>query len=209
MSPLAKSLSVLAPHDIRNPKIEVFRVMFEEWVVRKNFASCGQSSTDSRNPKIEVSVGFSSTVALSLNLVGRLDSHQFENSKRENSKTTRTMSTIRSLCTKSNKLWGGRFVGKVDPLMEKFNASIDFDKRLCLVDAKASIAYANAMTKNGSSHEEENEAIRNGMEQVHEEWKSGTFEIKHEVDEDIHTANERRLTEIIGAGRIVSFMRKK
>ena len=110
------------------------------------------------------------------------------------------MSTIRSLCTKSNKLWGGRFVGKVDPLMERFNASIDFDKRLCLVDAKASIAYANAMTKTGLLTKEENEAIRNGMEQVHEEWKSGTFEIKHEVDEDIHTANERRLTEIIGAG---------
>ncbi len=34
--------------------------------------------------------------------------------------------------------------------------------------------------------------------QVAEEWKAGKFEIK-QGDEDIHTANERRLTEFIGA----------
>ena len=32
------------------------------------------------------------------------------------------------------KLWGGRFDGKTDPIMEKFNASIDYDRRLCYVD---------------------------------------------------------------------------
>lgn len=28
------------------------------------------------------------------------------------------------------KLWGGRFTGKVDPLMERFNESLPFDKRM-------------------------------------------------------------------------------
>jgi argininosuccinate lyase len=28
------------------------------------------------------------------------------------------------------KLWGGRFTGATDPLMEKFNESLPFDKRL-------------------------------------------------------------------------------
>ena len=28
------------------------------------------------------------------------------------------------------KLWGGRFTGKTDPLMEKFNESLPFDKRM-------------------------------------------------------------------------------
>ncbi len=32
------------------------------------------------------------------------------------------------------KLWGGRFTGETDPVLEKFNASISYDKRLCYVD---------------------------------------------------------------------------
>ena len=30
----------------------------------------------------------------------------------------------------AKKLWGGRFTGKTDPLMEKFNESLPFDKRM-------------------------------------------------------------------------------
>ena len=38
-----------------------------------------------------------------------------------------------------NKLWGGRFSGKVDPEMEKFNASIGFDKRMWKEDIMVSV----------------------------------------------------------------------
>ena len=38
-----------------------------------------------------------------------------------------------------NKLWGGRFSGKVDPEMEKFNASIGFDKRMWKEDITVSV----------------------------------------------------------------------
>ena len=41
--------------------------------------------------------------------------------------------------TQGNKLWGGRFSGKVDPEMEKFNASIGFDKRMWKEDIMVSI----------------------------------------------------------------------
>ena len=34
------------------------------------------------------------------------------------------------------KLWGGRFTGKTDPLMEKFNESLPFDKRLWAEDIR-------------------------------------------------------------------------
>ncbi len=34
------------------------------------------------------------------------------------------------------KLWGGRFSGKTDPVMEEFNASIRYDRRLCFVDVR-------------------------------------------------------------------------
>jgi argininosuccinate lyase len=36
------------------------------------------------------------------------------------------------------KLWGGRFTGKVDPLMEKFNESLSVDKRMAQEDIKGS-----------------------------------------------------------------------
>lgn len=36
----------------------------------------------------------------------------------------------------NSKLWGGRFDGKTDPIMEHFNASISYDRRLCYVDIK-------------------------------------------------------------------------
>ncbi|KAL7466864.1 hypothetical protein ACHAXS_007132 [Conticribra weissflogii] len=65
-------------------------------------------------------------------------------------------------------------------------------------DIRGSIAYAKATTKVGILTEEECNSIVSGLEKVYAEWESGTFEIKA-GDEDIHTANERRLTEIIGS----------
>ncbi|ORX80147.1 argininosuccinate lyase [Anaeromyces robustus] len=99
---------------------------------------------------------------------------------------------------KTVSLWGGRFTGKVDPLMEKFNASISFDKRMAQADVVGSQAYAKALCLSGIINEKERDALVNGLQQVGEEWKNGTFEISPR-DEDIHTANERRLTEIIGS----------
>jgi argininosuccinate lyase len=82
--------------------------------------------------------------------------------------------------------------------MEKFNESIHFDKRMWEQDVNGSIAYAKATCKVGILTETERDAIVNGLEQVRLEWANNTFELKP-GDEDIHTANERRLTEIIGA----------
>jgi argininosuccinate lyase len=93
---------------------------------------------------------------------------------------------------------GGRFKGGTDPIMEKFNESIHFDKRMWEQDVNGSIAYAKATCKVGILTETERDAIVNGLEQVRLEWANNTFELKP-GDEDIHTANERRLTEIIGA----------
>lgn len=81
--------------------------------------------------------------------------------------------------------------------MEKFNESINFDKRMWAQDLQGSVAYAKGNAKAGILTKQEAETIVAGLEQVHEEWEKGTFEIK-QGDEDIHTANERRLTELIG-----------
>jgi len=103
----------------------------------------------------------------------------------------------------AKKLWGGRFTGATDPQMEEFNASIHFDRRLWQVDIQGSQAYANALAQAGIITQEEATAISSGLDQVAQEWAAGSFELQA-GDEDIHTANERRLTELIGpvAGKL-------
>ncbi|MFN8491230.1 MAG: argininosuccinate lyase [Caldilineaceae bacterium] len=98
----------------------------------------------------------------------------------------------------TSKLWGGRFTGKTDPLMEQFNASITFDKRLWAADIQGSQAYARAIARAGIITDAEAKQIVDGLDQVAQEWQAGQFGIQP-GDEDIHTANERRLTELIGA----------
>ncbi|XP_072231346.1 argininosuccinate lyase [Leuresthes tenuis] len=100
--------------------------------------------------------------------------------------------------TEGNKLWGGRFVGDTDPIMEKFNASIGYDQRMWDADIRGSKAYVKALEKAKLVSTDEMEQILHGMDQVSEEWSKGVFVIKP-GDEDIHTANERRLKELIGA----------
>merc|ERR1719310_2429565 len=90
-----------------------------------------------------------------------------------------------------SKLWGGRFTGKVDPIMEQFNLSLDVDKVMWAADIDGSVAYSRALEKAKVISAEE------GLATVKEEWANGTF-VEKEGDEDIHTANERRLTELIG-----------
>ncbi|XP_041456886.1 argininosuccinate lyase-like isoform X2 [Lytechinus variegatus] len=104
---------------------------------------------------------------------------------------------------KTGKLWGGRFTGDTDPVMEKFNASIGFDNRMWKADIEGSKAYVKAICKVGLVTEEEKDMITHGLTQVADEWEKGQFTIKP-GDEDIHTANERRLKECIGpvAGKL-------
>jgi len=99
---------------------------------------------------------------------------------------------------KENMLWGGRFTGGLDPLMITYNESIHFDRIIYAQDIRGSIAYARANSKIGILTSDEFAAIEKGFQQVLQEWETNTFSIKPGVDEDIHTANERRLGEIIG-----------
>ncbi|OLY84247.1 putative argininosuccinate lyase [Smittium mucronatum] len=98
----------------------------------------------------------------------------------------------------SKKLWGGRFTGKTDPLMEAFDQSINYDRIMYKADITGSIAYVKAIQKAGIVTPEESELMQSGLSQVLQEWESGSFQVKP-GDEDIHTANERRLSELIGS----------
>ncbi len=95
------------------------------------------------------------------------------------------------------KLWGGRFTGGVDPLAWQFNASISFDFRLAEVDIKGSQAWAKGLEKAEVIQPVELEQILKGLEMILSEVKAAEFCI-HPTDEDVHTAIERRLTELVG-----------
>ncbi|KAI9466249.1 argininosuccinate lyase [Lactarius psammicola] len=95
------------------------------------------------------------------------------------------------------KLWGGRFTGKTDPLMHAFNQSLSYDRRMYAADIRGSIAYAKSLTLVGILTKDEETLIVEGLMAVKKEWESDQFRIQPD-DEDIHTANERRLSELIG-----------
>ena len=96
------------------------------------------------------------------------------------------------------KLWEGRFNKETNKLLEKFNASITFDKRMYEEDITGSIAHSRMLAKQGIIGKDGQEQIEKGLLQIKSEIENGTFEFKIE-DEDIHMSIEKRLTEIIGA----------
>jgi argininosuccinate lyase len=101
------------------------------------------------------------------------------------------------------KLWGSRLQKKTDSLMERLNASIGFDRRLWAADIRGSMAYAQALERAGLVTTEERDELLRGLEMVQAEFAEGRFQIQP-TDEDIHTAVERRLNELIGevAGKL-------
>ncbi|KAM3933834.1 argininosuccinate lyase isoform 2-T2 [Leptodactylus fuscus] len=107
------------------------------------------------------------------------------------------------MAAEGDKLWGGRFVGSIDPIMEMFNSSVSYDQRMWSADIRGSQAYVKALEKAGLVSKSEVEQIVTGLDQIHAEWAQGTF-VLTKADEDIHTANERRLKELIGepAGKL-------
>ena len=87
--------------------------------------------------------------------------------------------------------------------MEAFNASISFDKRMAKVDCTGSKAYARALQMKNLISVSEMEDLLRGLDLVAKEWAEGVF-VLQQSDEDIHTANERRLGELVGgvAGKL-------
>lgn len=101
------------------------------------------------------------------------------------------------------RLWGGRYSGDADARMWRFNASIAVDIRLAQADVRGSIAWARALGRAGVLEEDEVERIVTGLRQIGDEFADESFAVQPS-DEDIHTAVERRLGELIGplAGKL-------
>lgn len=98
----------------------------------------------------------------------------------------------------SKKPWGGRFETSTDKLVEAFNASVDFDKRLVKEDILGSQAHVRMLGATGILEAAETQAILDGLGLVRREVEAGTFIWRTEL-EDVHMNVETRLTELIGA----------
>lgn len=96
------------------------------------------------------------------------------------------------------KLWGGRFSKNTNELVDAFNASIDFDKRLYHEDIRGSIAHAGMLAKCGIIPAEDGEKIIAGLKDILADIEAGNFHFDVAL-EDIHMNVEARLTERIGS----------
>ncbi|MCC5424670.1 argininosuccinate lyase [Clostridium botulinum] len=95
------------------------------------------------------------------------------------------------------KLWGGRFKEEESKLMEDFNSSLSFDKKLYYEDIKGSIAHVKMLASQNIIKEEEKEKILLGLEGILKEIDEGILKIEGDY-EDIHSFVEINLINKIG-----------
>ena len=100
-------------------------------------------------------------------------------------------------------MWGGRFSGTLDERMRAFNDSFPVDRRLWQEDIRGSIAWAHGLARADILNQAECAELVRGLDLVRAEFANASF-VALPTDEDIHTAVERRLGEIIGglAGKL-------
>jgi argininosuccinate lyase len=101
------------------------------------------------------------------------------------------------------KLWGGRFEGETDALIERLNNSLAFDARLWRQDIQGSIAHATMLGETGILTLDEAVQIVAGLHALRADLESGAIELPPDA-EDIHAAVEGLLRERLGpvAGKL-------
>jgi argininosuccinate lyase len=99
-------------------------------------------------------------------------------------------------------LWGGRFADEPDDSLWRFTVD-QADRRLLADDITGSLAHVAMLGDVGLLDEAETATLAGGLESILDEAMSGTFAFL-DGDEDVHTAVERRLGEVIGplAGKL-------
>ncbi len=95
-------------------------------------------------------------------------------------------------------LWQSRFgeEGPAEALLA-FTVSLPFDRRLATDDIAGSRAHVRGLARGGMLSEEEAGIVMAALDRVAEELSAGSF-VFQPGDEDVHTAIERRVTELAG-----------
>lgn len=94
-------------------------------------------------------------------------------------------------------LWHGRFASGPSEALMTYTESLPFDQQLVYVDIQGSRAHVAGLEKSKIISTQDAQAILAALDQVQAEFESDQFNFKPS-DEDIHTAVERRVTEIAG-----------
>ncbi|MFH1854763.1 MAG: argininosuccinate lyase [Candidatus Omnitrophota bacterium] len=100
------------------------------------------------------------------------------------------------------KMWGGRFKKRVNPLMEQFSSSIDYDKRLAEFDCLGSIAHAEMLSKCGIISKKDSSRIISGLKSILNDIRQNKFNYSRSA-EDIHTAIQEALYKKIGRPALI------
>jgi len=93
--------------------------------------------------------------------------------------------------------WSSRFKSSLNPFIQKFNASIQFDKTLIIEDIDCSIAHARMLGHQDIITKGESKIIIDGLNQIKNDYQNGIFEPAY-PSEDIHYAIENLLISKIG-----------
>ena len=94
-------------------------------------------------------------------------------------------------------LWHGRLGGGTADEVMAFSVSLHYDRRLAIDDLMGSKAHVQGLLRGGILTEEEAASVSSALDQVGRELDDDTFTFVPD-DEDIHTAVERRVTELAG-----------
>ncbi|MCZ6519760.1 MAG: argininosuccinate lyase [Actinobacteria bacterium] len=99
-------------------------------------------------------------------------------------------------------MWGGRFKGSLSEAMWRFTTD-ESDRRLLQVDIEGSIAHVEMLGATNVIEPQEAQTLAKGLRTILAEAEADEFAFQA-TDEDVHTAVERRLGEIVGetAGKL-------
>lgn len=106
--------------------------------------------------------------------------------------------TPKTVADAPKPLWAGRFSAAPTGELERFGASLPFDKRMWRQDIRGSKAHAAMLAHQGVISQQDADAIRAGLDDIAGQIERGEFTFDVDRDEDIHMAIERVLTENIG-----------
>ena len=96
-----------------------------------------------------------------------------------------------------SQAWSALFSEPMSELVQRYTASVNFDRRLAAADIAGSLAHAEMLAAQGVIAAEDHAAIQRGMAQIAADIEAGRFEWKLEL-EDVHLNIEARLTQLVG-----------
>ena len=98
---------------------------------------------------------------------------------------------------KKSEAWSALFSEPTSALVQRYTASVGFDKRLWRADIAGSVAHAGMLAAQGVISATDLGAIKTGLATIADEIERGTFEWRTEL-EDVHLNIEARLIELAG-----------